>query len=196
MEKRRGGVHHAASSVQGQHGERDYAARQYAGSVSDALWPAHLRRSPAASRIAQVRRLLNRSSGAGGSTLYRCGPLLLLTVSSMGIGAALVASLLLRLWPILLLPLLLLALMALVATSPALSRVARAERAPVRPARSVELETPLPSAALVRVLETYDLSTSDVRQFVAPGLERETAELRLNLEREDDEEIVTDAQLL
>ena len=185
--------------------------RQRAGSVSHALWPAHMRRSLATGRAAQWRRLLVLHSkwGAFLTTIFRFGTSLLLIATSMVIGGAIVAALLLRAWFILLLIVLLLACMTLIIIPPFVMKLARVLHfragQPTRPLRALphfpgargEPETPLPSAPLVRVLETYDLSESDVQHFVETVHERDTAELRPNLGRspagaESDEETVID----
>ncbi|MFL5706216.1 MAG: hypothetical protein ACJ8AG_25860, partial [Ktedonobacteraceae bacterium] len=76
------------------------------------------------------------------------------------------------------------------------------EGQPIRPLRSGSIfpgarrepETPLPMAPLVRVLETYDLSETEVQHFVGAQPERDTAELRLNLHPKSvaDQETVID----
>ena len=168
-----------------------------AGSVSHALWPIHMRRSLATGRVAQGRRLLVLHSkwGAFLATIFRFGTPLLLIATSMVIGGAIVAALLLHAWYLLLLIVLLLAGMTLIIIPPFVFKLARVLHfragQPTRPLRALphfpgtrgEPETPLPSAPLVRVLETYDLSESAVRHFVETAPERDTAELRLNLGR-------------
>jgi hypothetical protein len=219
-----GAIEQEAPHVVRQHSSNPRVFRQHVGSVSDAWWPAHLRRSLATGRIAQGRRLLLlccRSRQRRLAAIFQFGTRLLLVGTSMAIGGLIVAALLLRAWYILLFTLLLLILLTLIIAAPAVMKLARALHLPGRrpiialsPLRNLprfpgafgEPETPLPVAPLVRVLETYDLSASEVQHFVASLADRDTSELRLNLGRrpafEDDEEdgemeeIVTDTQLL
>jgi hypothetical protein len=200
-----------APRVERRHSSNTRVFRQHVGSVSDAWWPAHLRRSLATGRIAQGRRLLLLSCRGGRrpAALFRFGARLLLIGTSMAIGGLIVAALLLRAWYLLLFPVLLLVLLTLVIAPPTVLKLARAldlsgrrpiipisplRNLPRIPGASGEPETPLPVAPLVRVLETYDLSASVARR------DRDTSELRLNLGRrpmfEDVDEIVTDTQLL
>jgi len=96
------------------------------------------------------------------------------------VGGTIVVALLLRLWYLLLIPAAMLALMTVLVTPLFLLKLYRAFH-PAQPSwrlRGLPLfagvrlapETPLPTAPLVRVLETYDLSQSDVE------LAREAAE--------------------
>lgn len=169
--------------------------RQRAGSVSHALWPAHMRRTLATSRVAQGRRMLLLHSRWGPLLVacFRWGTPLLMIAISMLVGGTIVAALLLHAWYILIVAGLLLTIMTLLIFPPSvtkLSRVLHLPRGqPTRPLRSVSIfpgarrepETPLPTAPLVRVLETYDLSETEVQHFVGAQPERDTAELRLNL---------------
>jgi hypothetical protein len=217
----KGGGNPATCTVERRQSSNSRVFRQHVGSVSDAWWPAHMRRSLETGRIAQGRRLLliscRRARWLGPfATIFQFGTRLLLIVTSTAIGGTIVAALLLRTWYILMLPVLLLPLLTAVVI-----KLARALHLPWRrpldlvssispprnqalfPDAYAEPVTPLPATPLIRVLETYDLSASDVQHFVAPFCERDTAELRLNLEAgptcEDDEEngeTVTGTQLL
>jgi hypothetical protein len=208
----------STSHVERLQSQNPHVYRRYTrGSVSGALWPADMRRSLATGRFAQGRRLLLLSCRRSRllAAISQFGTRLLRIVISMAIGATIVAALLLRSWYVFLPPILLLTLLSLIIAPPVVMKLVRALQPPgrqpippLRPLRNLPLfpgahgepETPLPEAPLVRVLETYDLSTNNVQHDVALGLERDTAELRLNLGRrltlEDDEEIVTDTQLL
>ncbi len=206
-----GGVELSTSHVERLQSQNPHVYRRHTrGSVSGALWPAHMRRSLATGRFAQGRRLLLLSCRGSRllAAISQFGTRLLLIVISMAIGATIVAALLLRSWYVFLPPILLLTLLSLIIAPPVVMKLVRALQPPLRPLRNLPLfpgahgepETPLPEAPLVRVLETYDLSTNNVQHDVALGLERDTAELQLNLGRrltlEDDEEIVTGTQLL
>lgn len=184
--------------------------RQRAGSVSHALWPAHMRRSVATGRVAQGRRrlLLHSRWGPLLASCFRWGIPLLMLAISMLVGGTIVAALLLHAWHILIVAGLLLTFMTLLIIPPSVMKLSRVlhlpEGQPARPLRSgsifpgarSEPETPLPTAPLVRVLETYDLSESDVQHFVGAQPERDTAELRLNLRQKSvmdvDQETVID----
>ncbi|MFL5702694.1 MAG: hypothetical protein ACJ8AG_07675 [Ktedonobacteraceae bacterium] len=183
--------------------------RQRAGSVSHALWPAHMRRSVATGRVAQGRRrlLLYSRWGPFLVSCFRWGTPLLMIAISMVVGGTIVAALLLHTWYILIVAGLLLTFMTLLIIPPSVLKLSHMlhlpEGQPIRPLRSGSIfpgarrepETPLPTAPLVRVLETYDLSETEVQHFVgAQPPERDTAELRLNLRQKSvvDQETVID----
>ena len=187
-----------------------HAFHQRTGSVSRAFWPAHMRRTLATGRVAQGRRrlLLHSRWGSLLASCFRWGTSLLMIATSMLVGGTIVAALLLHAWYILIVAGLLLTLMTLLVVPPSVTKLSRVlhlpQGQPLRPLRSVSIfpgarsdpETPLPTAPLVRVLETYDLSETDVQHFVGAQPERDTAELRLNLRQKSamdvDQETVID----
>ena len=152
--------------------------RRHASGVSSALWPADMRRSLATGRVAQRRRSLV-SSGKRRvlpAATLRTGSSLALMVISMFVGGTIVAALILRLEYLLLIPSAILTLTTLLIIPPLLLkphrmvRRASLQRSTTRDLRGQSFppmkrrspETPLPAAPLVRVLETVDLSQSDV----------------------------------
>jgi len=154
--------------------------RQHASGVSRALWPAEMRRSLATGRLAQRRRslVLNGKWGTLLAIILRLGPALALVAISMLVGGTIVAALVLRLWYLLLIPTVVLTVGTLAITLPFLLklyrtfhplaiRTSRELRAlPIFPPPRRSPETPLPTAPLVRILETYDLSQTDVEHFL------------------------------
>jgi hypothetical protein len=173
--------------------------RQRSRSVSKAVWPADLPRSLATGKAAQRRRafILN---GKWGALLTKksaqAGVLLPVSVLSMCVGGAIVAALFWHLWYILLIPAVILLVSTLVVAPPLAEKVndmlrsfappsARRKRrfsgfpslATTRMMHAMQRtpETPLPVAPLVRILETFDLSQSNVEHFMdTPRSDNET----------------------
>jgi hypothetical protein len=179
-----------------------------ANGVSSALWPASARRCIATSKEAQRRRYMIINGKK-----WMLVPLFLVIFATMAMSAALVAALSWHLW--FLLPVVALLLLVLlnvrarvdagaiylrlrgqerpshavyskktVTTSAAGSKVVRRAK---RPQAQPTPRTPMPELPLVRVLETVDLSQSNVEHFV-DGEDKEsdqqgqdTGELLLNL---------------
>lgn len=154
--------------------------RQQACSVSRALWPADLRRSLATGKVAQQRRsmLISGKRWALLARLFRIDTSRLVIATSMFIGGTIFAALLLRLWYVLLIPMFVLTVLTLVTALPFLFRFYHTSRQttsqtrrelkslPGFPVMRRAPETPMPAAPLVRILETYDLSQTDVEHFL------------------------------
>ena len=152
--------------------------QRHASGVSSALWPADMRRSLATGRVAQRQRSLVVSGKRRVllATTLRMGTSLALMLISMFVGGIIVAALVLHLEYLLLIPSAILTVMTLLIAPRLLLKLHRTFRPvalqspPSRelrgssfpPMRRRSPETPLPAAPLVRVLETVDLSQSDV----------------------------------
>jgi hypothetical protein len=179
-----------------------------ANGVSTALWPASARHCVATSKEAQRRRYMI-INGKKSVLLVPSLSILLVIVTTMVMSAAIVAALSWHLWYLLLVPLLLLPVLlnahARTDARSMLSNLRRQGRAlhttsrmPLKRTASAKSaqhlqgqatpRTPMPELPLVRVLETVDLSQSDVEHFIDPEDEesdqrrQDTAELLLNLE--------------
>ena len=154
--------------------------RQQACNVSRALWPADVRRSLATGRVAQQRRslLLKGKRWESLVRLLQIDTAQLLFVVALFVGSTILAALLLHLWYVLLIPIFMLGGLTGLLVLPWLSRLYQRLRSVARrtprvrgshssfPTMQSAPETPLPADPLVRILETYDLSQTDVEHFV------------------------------
>ncbi len=149
-----------------------------AARVSKALWPTNVRRSIATSRAAQTRRQLivkGRNGKWSWGVFALRHPLAFAGISILG-GAGIFAILAARLWLVLLL--FIIALLLILAVRNA--RLANMKRAtnslrhgaerksfPGMPGKAPFPNTPMPvEPPLVRVLETFDLSQTNVEHFL------------------------------
>jgi hypothetical protein len=154
--------------------------RQQACNVSRALWPADVRRSLATGRVAQQRRslLLKGKRWESLARLLQIDTAQLLFVVALFVGSTIFAALLLHMWYVLLIPIFMLSGLTGLLVLPWLSRFYQMLRSVARqtpgvlrshsgfPMMQSAPETPLPADPLVRILETYDLSQTDVEHFV------------------------------
>ncbi len=154
--------------------------RQQACNVSRALWPADVRRSLATGRVAQQRRSLLLKGERWGSLarLLQIDTAQLLFVVALFVGSTILAALLLHMWYVLLIPIFMLSGLTGLLVLPWLPRLYQRLRSVARQTPRVQgshsafstmlsaPETPLPVDPLVRILETYDLSQTDVEHFV------------------------------
>jgi hypothetical protein len=153
---------------------------QHTSGISRALWPADMRRSLPTGRVAQKRRsmLMSGKWSARLANASQLGTSLALIMLSMFVGGAIVASLVLRLWYILLIPTAILTVITFVIAPPLWLKLNRTFR-PFLPRSSREWrnlpffptprrspETPMPAPPLIRVLETVDLSHTNVEHFL------------------------------
>jgi hypothetical protein len=157
--------------------------RQQACNVSRALWPADMRRSPARGRVVQQRRSLLLKGKWWGSLarLFQIDTAQLVFVVALFAGSTILAALLLHMWYVLLIPIFMLGGLTGLLVLPWLSRLYQRLRSVGRqtprvlrshssfPTMQRAPETPLPADPLVRILETYDLSQTDVEHFVDTG---------------------------
>lgn len=167
--------------------------RQHVSSVSRAAWPAHMQRCIATSRAAQQRRsLMIKKSGSKRylrmlhvASFYTQYKPILFILHSYLIVALLTGSLVLGVyilyqWSALLILLALCILTCVVTiqlllddrstrtTSSGTSSSLRTEF-PRQAAMPLDFpQTPMPATPLIRVLETIDLSTSNVEHFITP----------------------------
>lgn len=178
---------------------------QQASAVSHALWPANVRKGVATGKSAQRRRFMIINASWWTEFLHVAQVLLPLALVfiSMVVGGAMVAALVLSFWYLLMIPLAV-ALMIMMMIFVVAYRILkidwrrsllllwrfRGQEAPDFPDRdetetpfpmlSTSPETPMPeSNPFVRILETYDLSSSDVEHFLLSeeeASETETAE--------------------
>jgi hypothetical protein len=155
--------------------------RAHTFNVSRALWPARVRRCIATTRAAQRRRMIIMRGMWWSQASY--APLLYILFGAIGsallIGSVVVAALLLHYWGILLI-FGTLWLAMIVVTSRLLSYEMSHSAAPVPSFHSTHQaqsdlpaapllefpETPVPATPLIRVLETIDLSASNVEHFL------------------------------
>jgi hypothetical protein len=156
-----------------------YRAHTY--NVSRALWPARMRRCIATTRAAQRRRMIIMKGmwwlrAAHAPLLYMLFGAL---ASALLIGSVIMAALLMHYWAMLLI-FGVLWLAMIVVTARLLSYEMSHSTAPVPslyPVRHTQPglpvapmlefpETPVPATPLIRVLETIDLSASDVEHFL------------------------------
>ena len=188
--------------------------RQSACGVSQAVWPAEMRRSPATGRSAQRRRYLVLSGKWWAKMLtYAAHPVqsmspfrptrtiqgnsissLAMGVLSLLVGSGILAALFFHTWLLLLLPTAILTIVSLAITPPLLAKLLQTSRTGVTPGtrelRSTSgssstrrfPETPMPTTPLVRELETFDLSQTNVEHFL--NQERTTGGHRFHLEKE------------
>ena len=164
---------------------------QRASGVSSALWPASAQRCVATSKVAQRRRSMI-IKGKRWAVFVPYSPLslslALIVVTSMAMSGAVVAALAWHQWYMLLIALLLLPLLLNVRAKTdvqaflfSLQRTMHARSWPGSgrsegkqgfPAKGAPLripgepKTPMPESPFVRVLETVDLSQSDVEHFI------------------------------
>ena len=160
--------------------------RQQASAVSRALWPSNLHRSQVIGKSVQKRRhitLNDRYLSWAAQNVPASIPVLLVITSTI-IGGSIVTALLLHLWYVLLIPTLLLTLTTLIIMQPLLHKMNQTPQQTIRtklttpstprifkssPAILLErrsLETPMPKTLLVRELETFDLSETNVEHFL------------------------------
>jgi hypothetical protein len=189
----------------GRDGKKLQFLAQQASAVSHALWPANVRKGVATGKSAQRRRFMIINASWWPEFLQVAQVLLPLALVfiSMVIGGAMVAALTLSVWYLLLVPLTLVVMFLMVLFIVAY----RVLKVDWRHSFQVlwrfhdmdgsdfflkdELETPFPIGPsspetpmpepnpFVRILETYDLSSSDVEHFLladAEEQEMETAE--------------------
>ena len=186
--------------------------RQPVSGVSRALWPANMRRSPATGWVAQRRRYLLLSGKWWAKLLtyttrptfpnrtflaMRNAPVRSIGLLALLAGSSILAALFFHIWLLLLLPTALLTMVSLAIVPSLLTRVLQIPRTNgfvgPRELRSIPgfpsvrrfPDTPMPTTPLVRELETFDLSRSDVEHFLQQ--ERNTGGHRFYLENEDTE---------
>ncbi|HVB23075.1 MAG TPA: hypothetical protein VNG51_14120 [Ktedonobacteraceae bacterium] len=160
--------------------------RQQASAVSRALWPSNLHRSQVIGKSVQKRRritLNRRHLSWAAQNVPASIPVLLVIISTI-IGGSIVASLLLRLWYVLLIPTLLLTLSTLLIMQPLWHKLHQTPKQTMHTRLAIQstprifknspailperhsLETPMPKTPLVRELETFDLSETNVEHFL------------------------------
>lgn len=133
---------------------------QRASGVSKALWPANMRRSVVLGQPQRRRsRIARRKWQVKLEAIFRMRYPSAFVAISMFISAAIAVLLELRLWYLLLIPVLMLAIVRAIVLKIAVRALPTSlQRSP---------ETPLPAGPpLVRVLETFDLSHSNVEHFI------------------------------
>lgn len=125
-------------------------------------------------------------------------PSLAMGVLSLLVGSGILAALFFHTWLLLLLPIAILTIVSLAITPPLLAKLLQTSRAgtvagvlpgtrelrstPGLPSTRRFPETPMPTTPLVRELETFDLSQTDVEHFL--NQERTTGGHRFHLEKE------------
>ena len=165
--------------------------RQQASSVSNAVWPARVQRYIETNRAAQHRRLFLMKEPGRRSRLFSYAsfyihdkPMLLKLYSHLLValltGSLILMASLLYEWSILfIVPALCLvtcavALQLIFADQPARTSIASDQQPastelPRPPSLAFDFpETPMPATPLIRVLETIDLSASNVEHFITP----------------------------
>ncbi len=169
---------------------------QRAHGVSRALWPANARRCVPTGKVAQKRRslIIHWKWWTTLANISHVGLIFVLIISSMLLGGMLVAAMVLHRWYLLLMPSFVLmtvstSMTVVIARSFKLQRAFLPKWQPGMSLPSIFTmrrtpQTPMPSTPLVRVLETLDLSQSNVEHFLDTSGKRNTAELALNLEKE------------
>ncbi len=177
---------------------------QRAHGVSRALWPANARRCVPTGRVAQKRRFLiiHWKWWTTLANILHVGLIFILIISSMLLGGMLVAAMVSHRWYLLLMPSLILvavstSMTVVIARSFKLQRAFLSKWQPGMSLPSIFTmrrtpQTPMPSTPLVRVLETLDLSQSNVEHFLDTSEERNTAELALDPYK--DEAVIHSAQ--
>ncbi|MEO8954663.1 MAG: hypothetical protein ABI465_08825 [Ktedonobacteraceae bacterium] len=158
--------------------------RQHASGVSRALWPADMRHSLATSRVAQRRRklVIREKWWAKLLATIEASTALTMGVITLCVGGSMLAALVFHAWWLLLFPVTILTILSLAITPPLLIKLKQARRMGVaqharkrRGTSSISVapsirrapETPIPTSPLVRELETFDLSQTDVEHFLA-----------------------------
>ncbi|HLX40280.1 MAG TPA: hypothetical protein VKR42_07085 [Ktedonobacteraceae bacterium] len=160
--------------------------RQQASAVSHALWPSNLHRSQVIGKSVKKHRRIAISSLHllwSEQNAPAAIPVLLVVTSTI-VGGSIVTALLLHLWYVLLLPTLLLTLTTLIIMQPLLTKLHAQSKQTMHTRLSIQStprtfksspgipparrspETPMPKTPLVRELETFDLSETNVEHFL------------------------------